>query len=88
MFIWAAAPLSSYLTYFFFQLVRSTPESDASETALKEQCEWKCAANLRALPEQFNRGIFRSDGEYFILSVIPLPLSLPVLSCPLLPYLI
>lgn len=60
---------------FFFLLVPSTPESDAPETALMEQFGLKCAANLQALPELFNCGIYRSDGESFISSVCLLPLS-------------
>lgn len=68
--------LISYLTYFFFYpppLVRLTPESDASETALIEQSGFKCAANLQALPELFNCDIYRSVAESFILSVTLLP---------------
>ena len=56
--------------------MQSTPENDASETALIEQSGLKCAANLQALPELFNCGIYRSEGESFILCHSTNPLSL------------
>lgn len=65
--------ISSHTWPIFILLVWKTPEIDASETALIEQSGLTRFANLQALPELVNCGIYRSEWEYFIFLSVCCP---------------